>query len=220
MQRFIPEAGAWLDKWRGRVSRYVLVMVPAVLVVGGFLFSRADLIRANERGETEVAAQQAADARSGATTVASAWRAKALERNASTVIERLARQHGISTGLARQIYTAAVDHDIEPEVAFGLVRTESSFRRTVVSYAGAVGYTQLLPSTARWIAPGTTRGQLFNTTTNLQVGFKYLRYLMDKYEQDTRLALLAYNRGPGTVDRLLSRGADPANGYARRVLSG
>jgi len=110
-----------------------------------------------------------------------------------------------------------LDH---PKVAFGLVRTESSFRRTVVSHAGAIGYAQVLPSTARWIEPGTTRNDLFDTRTNLRVGFKYLRYLLDKYNGDIRLALTAYNRGPGTVDRVLARGGNPDNGYAAKVLRG
>jgi soluble lytic murein transglycosylase-like protein len=43
---------------------------------------------------------------------------------------------------------------------------------------------------------------------------------MDKYDGDQRLALLAYNRGPGTVDRVLKRGGDPDNGYADAVISG
>jgi soluble lytic murein transglycosylase-like protein len=62
--------------------------------------------------------------------------------------------------------------------------------------------------------------QLFQPETNLRVGFRYLRYLIDKYEGDTELALLAYNRGPGTVDRILDRGGDPDNGYATKVLRG
>jgi len=58
------------------------------------------------------------------------------------------------------------------------------------------------------------------TETNLRVGFRYLRYLIDKYDGNVRLALTAYNRGPGTVDRLLRQGRNPDNGYAGKVLSG
>jgi soluble lytic murein transglycosylase-like protein len=85
---------------------------------------------------------------------------------------------------------------------------------------GAVGLTQLLPSTARWMAPGTTRSDLMTPETNLRVGFQYLRYLMDKYGGDEKLALTAYNRGPGTVSKLLARGKNPDNGYAEKVLTG
>ncbi len=144
----------------------------------------------------------------------------AADRGRNAVVERFARQYGVSVPLAREIYAAAREYGIDPKVAFGLVRTESSFRRTVVSHAGAVGYAQVLPSTARWIEPGTTRSDLFDTRTNLRVGFKYLRYLLDKYNGDMRLALTAYNRGPGTVDRVLARGGNPDNGYAGKVLRG
>jgi soluble lytic murein transglycosylase-like protein len=74
-----------------------------------------------------------------------------------------------------------------------------------------------MPRTAAWMEPGVTRAQLRDPETNLRVGFKYLRYLLDKYEGNEDLALLAYNRGPGTVDRALRRGSNPDNGYAKFV---
>ena len=54
--------------------------------------------------------------------------------------------------------------------------------------------------------------------TNLRVGFRYLRRLIRDFDGDVRLALLAYNRGEGTVSRLLRRGRDPENGYSGKVL--
>src|SRR5690606_15225151 len=106
------------------------------------------------------------------------------------------------------------------DVAFGLVAAESSFRPAAVSPVGAIGLTQVMPATARDVEPGTSRKELFDTQTNLRIGFSYLRKLMDKYQGDTELALTAYNRGPGTVDRVLKRGGDPDNGYADKVLTG
>jgi soluble lytic murein transglycosylase-like protein len=147
-----------------------------------------------------------------------AWRARRLEVERRKGVERFAERYRIGEDLAAQIQRAAIGAAIEPGLAFGLIAVESSFRRTAVSHAGAVGYTQLLPSTARWLVPGTTRSQLFNAETNLEIGFRYLRYLLDYYEGDVRLALTAYNRGPGTVDRLVRQGRNPENGYAERVL--
>lgn len=156
---------------------------------------------------------------SGGESVADAWRQRAVERESQRLAqEYVGKGYRVTPQLARNIGEAARKYDIEPEMAFGLVRAESSFRNTATSPVGAVGLTQLMPRTAAWIEPGTTRAELRDPRRNLEIGFKYLRYLIDKYDGDTRLALLAYNRGPGTVDRALSRGRNPDNGYADFVL--
>ena len=130
-------------------------------------------------------------------------------------------KYDIDRELASAIFDISKEEGIDTEVAYGLVRTESTFRTRAVSHVGARGLTQVLPSTARWMMPEITQAsQLFQPETNLRVGFRYLRYLLDKYEGDTALALTAYNRGPGTVDRVLDRGGDPDNGYAGKVLRG
>lgn len=124
----------------------------------------------------------------------------------------------VSDGMAKLIHEAALENDIDPEVAFGLVKTESGFKNSATSHVGAIGLTQLMPRTARWLEPGTTARDLRNPEVNLRIGFRYLRKLIDRYDGDTRLALLAYNRGPGTVDKVLKRGGNPDNGYADMVL--
>lgn len=137
-----------------------------------------------------------------------------------STIEGATVVYGISRNLATMIHDAAVANDIEPELAFGLVKTESAFDHRAVSHVGARGLTQVMPRTARWLQPGTTTEDLYDRRFNLNMGFGYLRDLIDKYEGDVRLALLAYNRGPGTVDRVLGRGQDPDNGYADLVMEG
>jgi len=129
-------------------------------------------------------------------------------------------KYGITHALASAIYDNAVAANIDPQLAYGLVKTESSFKPRAKSHVGALGLTQVMPRTARWLQPGTKADQLYDQDTNLRLGFKYLRQLIDKYEGDTKLALLAYNRGPGTVDRVLRQGGDPDNGYARKVMEG
>ena len=130
------------------------------------------------------------------------------------------RQRGfkVPASLARQIHAAAVANRIDPKVAFGLVRTESGFKNSATSPVGAIGLTQLMPATARWLQRGVTRSDLRNPEVNLRIGFRYLRDLIEKYDGDTELALTAYNRGPGTVDRVLKRGGNPDNGYAGMVM--
>jgi soluble lytic murein transglycosylase-like protein len=152
--------------------------------------------------------------------VAREWSRRVLEEERELVVASFAREFSVPLTLAKDIHTAALEEKVSPRVAFGLVKAESSFRTSAVSPVGAVGLTQLLPSTARWLVPGTTRSDLMKPETNLRVGFRYLRYLLDKYDSDEKLALTAYNRGPGTVDRVLKRGGDPDNGYAEKVLTG
>jgi soluble lytic murein transglycosylase-like protein len=151
-------------------------------------------------------------------TVEDAWRRRAVERESHRLAAQyVAKGYTVTEELATEIHVAARRHEIDPEIAFGLVRAESSFRTNATSPVGAVGLTQLMPRTAAWMEPGVTRAQLRNPSTNLDIGFRYLRYLLDKYEGNEDLALLAYNRGPGTVDRALRRGMNPDNGYAAFV---
>ena len=125
----------------------------------------------------------------------------------------------VPTMLAKAIAAAAEKHDIDLRMAFGLARAESGFDNRATSHVGAIGLTQLMPRTARWLKPGTTLSDLRDPEKNADIGFGYLRQLIDKYDGNTKLALLAYNRGPGTVDKILKRGGNPDNGYAKKVLS-
>lgn len=139
------------------------------------------------------------------------------ERN--NVVLNAVERFDISRDLAEDIYDVALEEGVEPQLAYGLVKTESTFREGAVSPVGARGLTQLMPRTARWLMPGTTSQDLHDRRTNLRLGFRYLDQLIRKYRGDVKLALTAYNRGPGTVDRVIARGGDPDNGYAGKVLS-
>lgn len=131
-----------------------------------------------------------------------------------------AGQHRIPVDLAAQIYDISAAEGLDADLAFSLVRVESNFSPNAISSAGAVGLTQVMPSTAAWLEPGIGYRELFEGGTNLRLGFRYLRQLTTQYDGDLRLALLAYNRGPTRVDSIRGAGGDPANGYATAVLRG
>ncbi|HET9983037.1 MAG TPA: lytic transglycosylase domain-containing protein [Longimicrobiales bacterium] len=133
-------------------------------------------------------------------------------------VQAAMNRYGIGEDLASDIFDHAKQQGVDPKLAYGLVKTESAFKNEAVSNVGARGLTQLMPRTAGWLEPGTSTRDLYNRETNLRLGFRYLRQLLDKYHGDRRLALLAYNRGPGIVDRLVRQGRNPNNGYADRVL--
>ena len=141
-----------------------------------------------------------------------------LER-ANAIID-YSTHYNIPADLAAAIYDVALSEGVDPGLAFRLVRTESGFNPNAKSKAGAVGYTQVLPSTARLYEPGLTYRQLFDRSTNLRLGFRYLRDLLERYNGNLRLALLAYNRGPGKVQELLDAGRDPQNGYSTAIMKG
>ncbi|HUP21222.1 MAG TPA: M56 family metallopeptidase [Gemmatimonadota bacterium] len=134
-------------------------------------------------------------------------------------VARLAARYGIPADLAGEILASARLEGIVPAVAFGLVAEESGFDPGRVSPAGAVGLTQVLPSTARGVRPGISDPELRDVTTNLRVGFRYLRRQIDRQGGDVTGGLLAYSIGPTRLEELRRSGAPVPDDYATRVLS-
>lgn len=220
-----------LDRIRRNPVRHGVIGLTVAGVATPLAIARDNQARTNPSHEREALPSIAAvpDMKLTDRAVGEAWRearlsaadARAKERDG--IIQRNVQRHNtysIPRDLAEDIYDIALAEKIDPDVAFGLVRTESAFKNSATSHVGAIGLTQLMPATARWIKPDVTSRDLRDQRTNLRIGFKYLNDLMSKYEGDTELALLAYNRGPGTVDRILKRGGDPDNGYPDMVLRG
>jgi soluble lytic murein transglycosylase-like protein len=147
-------------------------------------------------------------------------------RMARSQLERWHQVYGystryrIETELAAAIYDAARGEGIDPALAFPLIRLESRFNARATSPVGAIGLTQLMLATARGYQPDVTREQLYDPNTNLRIGFRYLRDLIEQYRGNVQLALLVYNRGPGAVALDRELGLDPSNGYDRIVLRG
>lgn len=86
-----------------------------------------------------------------------------------------------------------VDHDLFES----LVQAESDFNPREVSSKGALGLTQLMPGTAKALGISDP----MDPEKNLLGGAKYLHQLLNQFNGDERLALAAYNAGPGAVRR-------------------
>jgi soluble lytic murein transglycosylase-like protein len=129
-------------------------------------------------------------------------------------------RYQIPADLAEDIYDIALSEGIDPALGFQLVKIESGFKGSARSPMDAYGYTQLQLPTARYYDPDVTVKDLFERETNLRIGFRFLRDLLEQFDHDMELALVAYNRGPGKVAGILARGGDPANGYAEAVMEG
>lgn len=191
---------------RTRAATHVLPVLAAVASLG-FEHAEAGILRT----------PPITSGLSRATTGEMALRTTGLRR--TETIRRYADRYDIGWQLSERIHAAAVDAGIDIDLAYRLVKVESAFKQEAIGPAGSIGLSQVQPQTARWLDPSVTRDDLFDMDTNLRLGFGYLRILIDRY-RSTRLALLAYNRGPGTVQDVLAAGEDPANGYAMRVLGG
>jgi soluble lytic murein transglycosylase-like protein len=170
---------------------------------------------------SDTSAARPASAPSTATTVLMMVRETShrLLETPDTRILRYTARFPVSHQLAEKIVEVAHAEGLDPELAFRLIRVESRFHERARSPQGALGLTQVMPSTARRMDRSLRSDeQILDPRTNLQLGFRYLRTMIDRYGGDVRLALLAYNRGPGAVDRALAAGLDPENGYSRKVL--
>jgi soluble lytic murein transglycosylase-like protein len=143
-----------------------------------------------------------------------------LQLDRSEAVMEYSGRYDIPANLASAVYDIALAEGIEPGLAFRLVHVESGFDLHAKSSAGAVGLTQVLPSTARFYDAGLTTTQLYDRDTNLRLGFRYLHDLLARYDDNLEHALLAYNRGPSKVQDLLAAGVDPRNGYSQSVMKG
>lgn len=114
-------------------------------------------------------------------------------------IHRKARYHsGVANlELEQAVIRAAQQHHVQPALLLAVMKAGSSFNPIVISKAGAVGLMQLVPETA--IRHGVRN--LYDANENITGGAKHLRYLLDRFHGNTRLALAAYNADERKVDR-------------------
>lgn len=117
-------------------------------------------------------------------------------------------RHGISN--------AAKKYAVSEKLIQSVIQAESNYRPDALSPAGAQGLMQLMPATAREL--GVT--DPFDVDQNIDAGTRYLKKMIDRFNGNIKMALAAYNAGPGTVERY--NGNVPyqeTQTYIQRVLS-
>ena len=97
---------------------------------------------------------------------------------------------------------------LAPEYVYGVMRQESAMNSIAKSHAGASGLMQLMPATAKDVArelkiASPNRTALLQPKMNVQLGSKYLRSMLDRYDDQQVLATASYNAGPHRVKRWL-----------------
>ncbi len=98
--------------------------------------------------------------------------------------------------ISEMVEQSAKAHDVDPLLVHSMIKAESNYNPVAVSAKGAEGLMQLMPGTAKMLGVSNS----FDPEQNIEAGVKYLKYLQSIYKDD-RLALAAYNAGPGAVEK-------------------
>ncbi len=114
------------------------------------------------------------------------------------------------------IEAAAYRHGVLPELLHAVIRTESAYKPNALSHAGACGLMQLMPATAERFRVT----QIWDPAQNIEGGAAYLRFLLDLFDNNLRLALAGYNAGEGAVQRYGNQipPYKETQNYVRKVL--
>lgn len=120
---------------------------------------------------------------------------------ASVTNERQANQVLVlkNTELVQFARQTARKYGVDEKLVLAVIFQESGFKNCQTSRAGAQGYMQLMPATARQY--GVT--DVMDPKQNIEGGVKVLKYLLDKYNGNVDSALIAYNWGEGNYAKYL-----------------
>ena len=144
---------------------------------------------------------------------------EALTAHVLRVISRHGKRGIDRRSLASAIVSESIRQNYDPLFVAAVIKSESAFNTYARSYVGAQGLMQIMPATARYVESMNEipRGNLSDPGHNLQLGVKYLKYLEEMYKGNRILTLMAYNWGPGHVDRTIKGGS--RRGVPREVVN-
>ena len=128
--------------------------------------------------------------------------------------------------LAMSIVSESVRQQYDPLFVAAVIKSESAFNEMAVSNKGAQGLMQIMPQTGKYLAQSKSMAwpvpaKLTDAGYNLHLGVIYLKQLENMYQGNRLLTLIAYNWGPGKLDKAIKTGHGvPAEcfRYALKIL--
>jgi TPR repeat protein len=127
----------------------------------------------------------------------------------------VSRPHPASGEIARMVRTLAPNYRLDPNLVLAVVEVESGFNPKAASPKNAQGLMQLIPETAERFGVA----DVWDPEQNLRGGMAYLRWLLDHFDGDVKLALAGYNAGEKAVER--HGGVPPyeeTQSYVKRIM--
>jgi len=112
-------------------------------------------------------------------------------------VPRAVRPHPASGDIARLVRELAPEYRLDPNLVLAVIEVESGFDPKALSPKNAQGLMQLIPETASRFGVA----DVWDPEQNLHGGMAYLRWLLDRFDGDLKLALAGYNAGPKAVER-------------------
>ena len=110
----------------------------------------------------------------------------------------------------------AEEYNIDKYLVYAIIKAESNFEEDAKSTSNAVGLMQIMEATAFETANkmdlNISEEDLFNPNLNIKIGLKYFTSLLEKYNNNYNLAIIAYNAGIGNVDKWIQDGIINADG--------
>lgn len=159
----------------------------------------------------------------------SSWQnliSQANEQTASPSIEQYVTDYTSKTAFenllagaekfSAEITKAANAYQLPEKLIAAVMKQESNFNPSAISSAGATGLMQLMPATARYLGVSNSA----DPEQNIMGGAKYLRQMLDQFDNNLETALAAYNAGPGNVKKY--DGIPPfkeTQNYVKKVLN-